>query len=83
MNQKILVVIKIPYLEQEFDILIPKNKKIGNIKNEIIKIINEMYPDIFPDTNQLSLYERITGNLLQNEKYPKNYIKNGSHLILI
>lgn len=83
MNQKILVVIKIPYLEQELDILIPESKKIGNIKNEIIKTLNEKYPNIFPEPNQLSLYERTTGSILKNDLYVKNHIKNGTNLILM
>lgn len=83
MNQKILISIKIPYLEQEYDILIPESKKVGNIKNEIIKLINELYPNIISNPEKLSLYERTTGTLLRNDMYAKNYIKNGSHLILI
>ncbi len=80
---KVLISLKIPYLEQEFDILIPENKKVGNVKNEILKIINDLYPNFFSSTDNFNFFERSTGELVKNDRYVKNYIKNGSHLILM
>ena len=39
MQNKILVIVYVPMIEKEFDIYIPTVKKIGTIKNLIIKIV--------------------------------------------
>lgn len=83
MNKKILISLQIPMLELEYDLLIPEQKKIGNIKKEIVKAINELFPNSIENEQNLSLYEKTTGIVLQNNLYAKNYIRNGSHLILI
>lgn len=83
MNDKILITLKIPMIEQEFDILVPEYKKIGNIKTEIIKVVNESFPNLLDINNNFSMYEKTNGTVLRNDMYAKNYIKNGSHLILI
>ena len=83
MSEKVLISLEIPLLELEYDLLIPENKKVGNIKKEIIKTINEIYPMLISEDQNFSLYEKTNGTVLLNDKYAKNYIKNGSHIILI
>ena len=39
MNNKMLVIVYVPFLDEEFDIFIPINKKVGTIKNIIISSI--------------------------------------------
>lgn len=41
MKNKILVIVYVPLIEKEFDIYIPIAKKVGTVKNLIIKIIEE------------------------------------------
>ena len=42
MNNKILVTISIPLLDESYDIFIPVNKKVGTIKNTIIESIKNL-----------------------------------------
>ena len=63
--------------------LIPETKKIGNIKDEIIKAINELYPGVLDVNQQFNLFEKTTGQLIINDKYVRDYIKNGSYLVLM
>ncbi|MBR3117104.1 MAG: hypothetical protein IKF36_04445 [Bacilli bacterium] len=79
MNNKILVVVYVPFVDEEFDLFIPINKKVGTIKNIIISSIHG--------------FDLATGHVLINEEdskivednvYVKNSgINNGARLVLI
>ncbi len=84
MNDKIMLFIKIPMIEEEINILVPLTKKIGNVKEEIEKYINEILPNSISKTPNMSLYDKETGKLIQNNLYIKNSnLTNGQTLILI
>jgi len=81
---KILVLVYIPSIEQEYDIYIPINKKIGTIKQVIINSIVELSDGNIPNIDSLKLYDKDTSNLLDNNTMVKvSGIKNGSKLILM
>lgn len=83
MKNKILVVVTVPMIEKEFDMYIPVVKKIGTIKNLMIKIVEEQSENAFIDDGNKSLYEKNTGEKLNENEYVKNSnIKNGTKLIL-
>ncbi len=83
MKSKILVIIYVPLIEKEFDMYIPVVKKVGTIKNLIIKIVEEESEGIFVNDNCKSLYDKITGEKIDDQIYVKeSSIKNGSKLIL-
>ena len=83
MKNKILVIIYVPLIEKEFDMYIPIVKKVGTIKNLIIKIVEEESEGIFINDNCKNLYDKITGEKIDNQIYVKDSsIKNGSKLIL-
>lgn len=83
MNGKILVIVYVPLIEREFDIYIPIVKKVGVIKNIIIKIVEEASDGIFQDDGYKNLYDKITGNKIDDNIFVKNsVIKNGSKLVL-
>ena len=79
---KVLVSLSVPYLEQQFDILMPENKKIGNIKMEIVKYINEQYPNSLINDN-VNFFNRTSGEIINNDKFVENYLKNGCSLVLM
>ena len=79
---KVLVSLSVPYLEQQFDILMPENKKIGNIKIEIVKYINEQYPNLLINDN-VNFFDRTSGEIINNDRFVKNYLKNGCSLVLM
>jgi len=83
MKNKILVMVYVPMIEREFDIYIPIVKKIGTIKKLIIKIIAEKSDGIFNDDNTKNLYDKITGDIIDDNLFVKeSNLENGSKIIL-
>ena len=60
---KILVSIYVPMLEEEYELLIPINQKIGTIKRNIISAINELSYNSIDNIESLAIYEKQTGSL--------------------
>ena len=78
MNNKILVTIFIPLLDESYDIFIPVNKKVGTIKNTIIESIKNLQ-----NKNYL-LMNKEDCKIIDENVYVKNSgIQNGSKLILL
>ena len=78
MNNKILVTISIPLLDESYDIFIPVNKKVGTIKNTIIESIKNLQ-----NKNYL-LMNKDDCKIIDENVYVKNSgIQNGSKLILL
>ena len=83
MKNKLLVIVYVPLIEKEFDIYIPTIKKVGTVKNLIIKIVEEASEGTFIDDNCKKLYDKLTGELIDDNQFVrKSTIKNGSKLIL-
>ncbi len=83
MNDKFFIVVSVPMLEKEYDLYIPITKKVGTVKNLIIKMIAEQSDNLFINDNTKSLYDKTTGERIGEEEYVKeSKIKNGSKLIL-
>lgn len=83
MNNKILVTVYVPFLNDKYDVFIPINKKIGTIKSIIISTISDIYGYSFLYT-KFRLYEKSNCTLLDNNAYVNvSNISNGSELILI
>ena len=84
MNNKVIVEILVPEIEETYTVFLPINKKIGNILVLITKAINDLSNGNYELTNQNALYNRATG-----EKYSLNSIlretdiRNGSKLVLL
>ncbi len=83
MSGKILVVVYVPLLEKKFDVYIPILKKIGTVKSLIISIVEENSDGIFVDDGNKNLYDKITGEILDDNLFVKNSnLTNGSKIIL-
>ncbi|MGN1312517.1 MAG: hypothetical protein ACI4U4_05900 [Bacilli bacterium] len=83
MNNKILIIVRVPFIEKEYQMYIPINKKIGYIKQLIVSSIKEKN-DGNIDNNNFNLIDKDTGNILDNNKYVKDStIRNGTVLFLI
>ncbi len=84
MVNKVLVLVYIPSLEEEYDIYIPINKKIGTIKKYIIQSVVELSDGNISIDNKLKLYDKQTTAIYDNNVLVKDSgIKNGSKLLLI
>jgi len=81
---KILVIVYIPSIEQEYEIFIPINKKIGTIKTKIIESVIELSDGNIKNVDNLRLYEKESASMLHNNIMVKNSgLKNGSKIILM
>ncbi|MCI8575158.1 MAG: hypothetical protein HFI09_01680 [Bacilli bacterium] len=83
MTGKIYVVVSVPLIEQEFDMYIPTVKKVGVVKQLIIRIVEEQSDFNFVDDGCKHLYDKITGDEISDNEFVRySKIKNGSRLIL-
>ena len=83
MKNKLLVIVYVPLIEKEFNIYIPIVKKVGTIKNLIIKMLEEASDGTFVDDNCKKLYDKLTGEVINDELFVRDSnIRNGSKLIL-
>ena len=83
MKNKILVIVYVPLIEKEFDMYIPIVKKVGTVKNLIIKIVEDGSEGTFVNDNCKNLYDKLTGEKIDDQLFVKDsLIKNGSKLIL-
>ena len=78
MNNKILVTIYIPLLDESYDIFIPVNKKVGTIKKTILESIKNL------QNKDYLLMNKDDCKVIDENVYVKNSgIQNGSKLILL
>ena len=84
MNDKILITVEVPMIDESFDIFIPINKKMGTIRKIIINTINELSDSSLGEIDQLNLYIKDTFELFNLNGYIDNInIKNGCKLVLM
>lgn len=81
---KVLIKLYVPIIEQQFDILIPNNRKIYSVIKLLEKGINELSGGFYKPVNMPMLYEKTTGREYDiNLSVKDNNIKNGTELVLI
>lgn len=82
-NNKILIQLYVPLIEEEYDVFIPINKRVGTIKQLLEKSISEQSNGyvISQDTN---LYSKDTGIVYDVQVLVKDTdLKNGSRVVLL
>ncbi len=83
MNNKLLISVEVPSIEQSFDLFIPINKKMGTIKQYIVKSIHELSGGILNEKKYL-FFDIDTGIKYGNNVYVKDSgIKNGARIIMV
>ena len=82
---KYLITVLVPELETEFDLYIPNNKKIGTIKETILKAIMDLTNGTFnKNMNDVRLIDREFNVEYDNNIFVKDSkIKNGTKLVII
>ena len=81
---KVLVTVYVPLIESKYEVYVPVNKKVGTIKELIIKSINEMSDGALDTNRVLELYDNDTGDVLPNNIYVRDSkMMNGTTLVLI
>lgn len=80
---KLLVSIEVPSIEQNYNLFIPINKKVGTIKKYIIKSIHELSNGMLMEKDYL-FFDIDTGAKYGNNMYVRDSgIKNGARIIII
>lgn len=83
MNDKVLVELSVPLLDQTFDVFLPHNKCIGNIIGLLNKSLEDISNGAFIASDKNFLYNKTTGERYDiNIPLGKTNIKNGTRLIL-
>lgn len=84
MNNKILIQLYIPLVEEEYDIFIPINKRVGTIKQILEKTISDQSDNGYIITEDSNLYSKETGKVYDVQLLIKDTdLKNGSRIVLI
>lgn len=84
MKNKVLVKIIVPDIEQNYDLLIPLNKTIGNLIFLLSKSIKELSGDNTIDFSTACLYNSSTSLSYDPSKIVRETnIRNGSILLLM
>ena len=81
---KILIKLYVPYIDEEYDVLIPINKKVGTIKKILINTVYELSECSIDNPQNLRVYDKTTGMAFENDIYVRDStIKNGTKIILL
>lgn len=81
---KFLVLVYVPLLEEEYNIYIPINKKIGTVKKIIINSIAELSEIPENKIINLKLYDKESSKIYNSDTLIKeSTIVNGSKLLLM
>ena len=81
---KVLVILYVPIIEKEYNCFIPKNKKIQNVINLLVRAIYEMNDNNFDLEYNHTLYMKDTGKeIAKNIRVKDSSIMNATELILI
>ncbi len=83
-KNKILIEIEIPLIEQEYDVFIPINKKVGTIKKLIEKALIELTDNAYIMSEDTNFYSKESGAIYDINKTVRDTdLKNGSRIILL
>lgn len=81
---KVLIQLYVPLIEQEYNLFVPINKKIGIVKRLIENSIIELTDGNFKTNGTTKLYNKMTSIVYNDEHFIKDTdIRNGTKLILL
>ena len=85
MNNKILIEVIVPLLEENFEIYIPVNKRISTVNKLIEKSLNEITNGYYPTQKENSvIIDEESGSVFDvNLTVKESKMINGSKIILI
>ena len=84
MNNKVLIKLYIPEIDEKFDVFIPVNEVIWKIKKMLAKSVSSLTGSTFNANDKYVLMNKITSKIYGNNEIIINTdIRNASELILI
>ena len=84
MDNKVLVVLYVPILEEKYEIFLPINKTINEIINFLGPALSEISVGHYIFKNNERLYNRVNGYEYNiNELVKNTNIRNGTELVIM
>lgn len=81
---KILVKVYVPMIEKIYDVWIPSHKRIYNVINLLIKVINELNDNSYRPTKMPMLYDKVTSEVYDiNLSIKESTMRSGTEIILL
>lgn len=83
MEYKVLIKLYLPEIEQDYELYIPVNKTISEVKEMLITAINNITNGLYPIKNNFELFDRRSNIIYNNSDVVRNTnIRNGSELVM-
>ena len=81
---KILVKVYVPMIEKIYDVWIPSHKRIYNVINLLIKVINELNDNSYRPTKMPMIYDKVTSEVYDiNLSRKESTMRSGTEIILL
>ncbi len=81
---KILVKVYVPMIEKIYDVWIPSHKRIYNVINLLIKVINELNDNSYRPTKMPMIYDKVTSEVYDiNLSIKESTMRSGTEIILL
>lgn len=84
MNNKLLVTVVVPLLEEKYEVFIPISKRVSDIIKLLEKALKEMTNGYYPDKEDSVIIDAESGNVFDvNITVKETKMINGSKIILL
>lgn len=84
MENKVLIILNVPELDETYDMMIPISRKVGNVIELISKFLTDMTDGKYKIDIHKNLYNKETGQRYNNNALVLDTdIRNGTRIILI
>ena len=84
MTNKVLVKLYVPMIEEQYDVMLPLDKKIDDIINLLVKAVKEFSDGYYQPKKRPILYDKITAEPYNlSLKVKSSGIRNSTELILL
>ena len=84
MNNKLLVTVIVPLLEEKYEVFIPIGKRVSDIIKYFEKALKEMTNGYYPDKEDSVIIDAESGNVFDvNITVKETKMINGSKIILL
>ena len=84
MNNKLLVTVIVPLLEEKYEVFIPIGKRVSDIIKLLEKALKEMTNGYYPDKEDSVIIDAESGNVFDvNITVKETKMINGSKIILL
>lgn len=83
MEYKVLIKIYLPEIEQNYELYIPVNKTISEVKMVLISAINNITNGLYPMKNNFNMYDRRSNTIYKDDDIIRSTnIRNGSEIVI-